>query len=44
VRPVDLDSFLRTPRISNFFKLPTPRIRVRIAQVVETEGYLFLGK
>jgi hypothetical protein len=44
VRPVDLDSFFRTPQISIFFELPTSRIRVRIARVVETEGYLFLGK
>jgi hypothetical protein len=44
VRPVDLGSFLRTPQISNFFELSTPRIRVQIARVVETKGYLFLGK
>jgi hypothetical protein len=27
-----------------FFEPPTPRIHVRIARVVEIEGYLFLGK
>jgi hypothetical protein len=44
---LDLGSFLSTPQTSKSFELPnflTPRIRVRIAWVVEIEGHLFLGK
>jgi hypothetical protein len=45
VHPVDLGSFLRMPRISKSFELPTPpltpRIHVLIARAVETESYPF---
>jgi hypothetical protein len=44
MRPADLGSFSRMTQILKSFKLPTPRICVRIAQAVETESYLFLGK
>jgi hypothetical protein len=44
---LDLGSFSRTLRTSKCFELPnflTPQIRVRIAQAVDTEGHLFIGK